>query len=174
MLTARTITPEHLKSISEMNDRLIGEVLDNVARADKLFREEVVALASDLTLRGILREYAYREIPQGWFNPESLPEHASPNDELEELDFKIKNRKRVIDEGLGHLFGEAIRPLQDTMPALYGELTAMIREADAVFKSRRKDSWSEAKLYSAALERNIRERIEELTAPAPLFIGNMW
>lgn len=32
MLTARTITPEHLKSISEMNDRLIGEVLDNVAR----------------------------------------------------------------------------------------------------------------------------------------------
>ena len=99
MLTARTITPEHLKSISEMNDRLIGEVLDNVARADKLFREEVVALASDLTLRSVLREYAYREIPQGWFNPESLPEHASPNDELEELEFKIKNRERVVEEG---------------------------------------------------------------------------
>lgn len=164
MLTARTITPEHLKSVSEMNDRLIGEVLDNVARADKLFREEVVALASDLTLRGILRERVYQEMSQGWFNPESLPEHASPNDELEELEFKIKNRKRVIDEGLGHLFSEAIRPLQDTMPGLHGELLAKIKESETEFKSRRNDSWSEAKLYSAALERNIRERLEALTS----------
>lgn len=164
MLTARKITPERLKHISEMKYQLIGDVLDNVARADKLFREEVVALASDLTLRGILRECAYREAQQGWFNPESLPEHASPNEALEELDFKIKNRKRVIDEGLGHLFGEAIRPLQDTMPGLYGELNAMIREVEVAFKSRRKDSWSEAKLHSAALERNIRERLEPLTS----------
>ena len=164
MLTARTITPEHLKRISEMKDQLIDDVLDNVAQADKMFREEVVALASDLALRGVLRECAYREAQQGWFNPESLPEHASPNDELEELEFKIKNRKRVIEEGLGHLFGEAIRPLQDAMPALYGELNAMIREVEAAFKSRRKDSWSEAKLYSAALERNIRERLEALTS----------
>lgn len=99
MLTPRTITPEHLKRISEMKDQLIDDVLDNVAQADKMFREEVVALASDLTLRSVLREYAYREIPQGWFNPESLPEHASPNDELEELEFKIKNRERVVEEG---------------------------------------------------------------------------
>lgn len=165
MLTPRTITPEHLKRISEMKDQLIDDVLDNVAQADKMFREEVVALASDLTLRSVLREYAYRAIPQGWFNPESLPEHASPNDELEELDFKIKNRKRVVEEGLGHLFGEAIRPLQDAMPGLHGELNAMIKEADTEFKSRRKDSWSEAKLCSAALEQKIRERLEELTYP---------
>lgn len=165
MLTARTITPERLKHISDMTNLLIGDVLDNVARADKLFREEVVALASDLTLRGILRECAYREIPQDWFNPESLPEHASPNDELEELEFKIKNQKRVIEEGLGHLFGEAIRPLQDMMPALYGELLAMIEEADTEFKSRHNDSCNEAKRYSAVLERNIQERLEELTSP---------
>lgn len=164
MLTARTITPEHLKHISEMKDQLIGDVLDNVARADKLFREEVVALASDLTLRGILRECAHREIPQGWFNPESLPEHASPNDALEELDFKIKNQKRVVEEGLGYLFGEAIIPLQDAMPTLYGELNAMIKEANTEFKSRRNDSCNEAKLYSAGLEQNIRERLEELTS----------
>ena len=163
MLTARTITPEHLKYISKMKYQLIGDVLDNVARADKLFREEVVELASDVTLRGILRECAYREAQQGWFNPESLPEHASPNDELEELDFKIKNQKRVVEEGLGYLFGEAISPLQDAMPTLYGELNAMIKKADTEFKSRRKDSWSEAKLCSAALERNMRERLEELT-----------
>lgn len=100
MLTPRTITPEHLKRISEMKDQLIDDVLDNVAQADKMFREEVVALASDLTLRSVLREYAYRKIPQGWFNPESLPEHASPNDELEELEFKIKNRERVVEGGL--------------------------------------------------------------------------
>ena len=50
------------------------------------------------------------------------------------------------------------------MPALYGELNAMIREVEAAFKSRRKDSWSEAKLYSAALELNIRERLEALTS----------
>lgn len=165
MLTARTITPEHLKRISEMKDQLIGDVLDNVAQADKLFREEVVALASALTLRGILRECAYREAQQGWFNPESLPEHASPNDELEELEFKIKNRERVVLEGLGHLFGEAISPLQNMMPGLYGELNAMIKKADTEFKSRRKDSWSEAKLCSAALERNMRERLAELTCP---------
>lgn len=165
MLTARTITPERLKHISGTKYQLIGDVLDNVAHADKLFREEVVALASDLTLRGILRECAYREIPQGWFNPESLPEHASPNDELEELEFKIKNRKRVVEEGLGHLFGEAIRPLQDMMPALYGELNTMIEEADTEFKNRRNDSWSDAKLCSAALERNMRERLEELASP---------
>lgn len=163
MLTAKTITPEHLKNISDMTNLLIGEVLDNVAQADKTFREEVVALASDLTLRGILREYVRREIPQGWFNPESLPEHTSPYEALNELEFKIKNRERVVLEGLGHLFGEAIRPLQDAMPALYGELLAMIEEADTEFKNRRKDSWSEAKLYSAVLERNIRERLEELT-----------
>ena len=164
MLTARIITPEHLKRISEMKDQLIDDVLDNVARADKLFREEVVALASDLTLRGILRECAYREAQQGWFNPEVLPKHTSPNDALKELEFKIANRKRVVEEGLGHLFGEAIRPLQDMMPGLYDELTAIIEEADTEFKSRRKDSWSEAKLYSAALERNIRERLEALTS----------
>lgn len=164
MLTARTITPERLKRISNMTDHLIGEVLDNVAQADKTFREEVVALASDLTLRGILRECAYREIPQGWFNPESLPAHSSPSDVLEELEFKIKNRKRVIDEGFSSLFSEAIRPLQDAMPGLHGELNAMIREVESAFKSRRKDSWSEAKLYSAALERNIRERLEALTS----------
>lgn len=164
MLTPRTITPEHLKRISETKYQLIGDVLDNVAQADKMFREEVVALASDLTFRGILRECVHREIPLGWFNSESLPEHASPNEALEELDFKIKNRKRVVEEGLGHLFGEAIRPLQDAMPGLHGELTAMIREVEAAFKSRRKDSWSEAKLYSAALERNIRERLEALTS----------
>lgn len=165
MLTARTITPERLKHISEMKYQLIGDVLDNVARADKLFREEVVALASDLTLRGILRECVYREAQQGWFNPEVLPEHTSPNDALKELDFKIVNRKRVVEEGLGHLFGEAIRPLQDMMPGLYDELTAIIEEADTEFKSRRNDSCNEAKLYSAGLERNIRERFEELTAP---------
>lgn len=165
MLTARTITPEHLKHISDTKYQLIGDVLDNVAQADKLFREEVVALASDLTLRGIIRECAHREIPQGWFNPEPLPEHASPNDALKELDFKINNRKRVVEEGLGHLFGEGIRPLQDAMPGLYDELTTMIKEADTEFKNRRKDSWSEAKLCSAALERNMRERLEELTAP---------
>lgn len=165
MLTARTITPEHLKSISSMKDRLIGDVLNNVSRADKMFREEVVALASDLTLRGILRECAYREIPQGWFNPESLPEHASPNEALEELDFKIKNQERVVEDGLGHLFSEAISPLQDAMPALYGELLVMIEEADTEFKSRHNDSCNEAKLYSAALERNIRERLDKLTCP---------
>lgn len=164
MLTPRTITPEHLKRISEMKDQLIDDVLDNVAQADKMFREEVVALASDVTLRGVLREYAYREIPQGWFKPESLPEYASPSVVLEELEFKIKNRERVVLEGLGHLFGEAIRPLQEAMPGLYDELTAMIREVEAAFKSRRKDSWSEAKLYSAALELNIRERLEALTS----------
>ena len=164
MLTARTITPERLKHISEMKYQLIGDVLDNVARADKLFREEVVALASDLTLRGILRECAYREAQQGWFNPEVLPKHTSPNDALKELEFKIANRKRVVEEGFSSLFSEAIRPLQDAMPALYGELNAMIREVEAAFKSRRKDSWSEAKLYSAALELNIRERLEALTS----------
>lgn len=163
MLTARTITPERLKRISNMTDHLIGEVLDNVAQADKTFREEVVALASDLTLRGILRECAYREIPQGWFNPESLPAHSSPSDELEELEFKIKNRKRVIDEGLGHLFGDAISPLQGMMPALYGELLVMIEGADTEFKTRRNDSCNEAKLCSAGLEQNIRERLEVLT-----------
>ena len=161
MLTARTITGERLKCIS---DQLIGKVLDNVAQADKTFREEVVALASDVTLRSVLKERVYREIPQGWFKPESLPEHASPSVVLEELEFKIKNRKRVVLEGLGHLFGEAIRPLQEAMPGLYNELTAIIEEVDAAFKSRRKDSWSEAKLYSAALERNIRERLEALTS----------
>lgn len=165
MLTPRTITPEHLKCISEMKYQLIGDVLDNVARADKMFREEVVALASALTLRGILMECVYREAQQGWFNPEVLPEHTSPNDALKELDFKIVNRKRVVEEGLGHLFGEAISPLQDVMPALYGELNAMIKEADTEFKSRYSDSWSKAKLCSAALERNIRERLEVLTAP---------
>lgn len=164
MLTARTITPERLKHISEMKYQLIGDVLDNVARADKLFREEVVALASDLTLRGILRECAYREAQQGWFNPEVLPKHTSPNDALKELEFKIANRERVVEEGFSSLFSEAIRPLQDAMPALYGELNAMIREVEAAFKSRRKDSWSEAKLYSAALELNIRERLEALTS----------
>lgn len=164
MLTPRTITPEHLKRISEIKDQLIDNVLDNVAQADKMFREEVVALASDLTLRSVLREYAYREIPQGWFNPESLPEHASPNDELEELEFKIKNRERVVEKSFSHLFGEAIQPLQDVMPALYGELTVMIEEADAAFKSCYSDSWSKAKLCSAALERNIRERLEVLTS----------
>ena len=164
MLTARTLTPERLKHISEMKYQLIGDVLDNVARADKLFREEVVALASDLTLRGILRECAYREAQQGWFNPEVLPKHTSPNDALKELEFKIANRERVAEEGFSSLFSEAIRPLQDAMPALYGELNAMIREVEAAFKSRRKDSWSEAKLYSAALELNIRERLEALTS----------
>lgn len=163
MLTPRTITPEHLKYISEMKYQLIGGVLDNVAQVDKLFREEVVALASDLTLRSVLRECVYREAQQGWFNPEVLPEHTSPNDALKELDFKIANRKRVVEEGLGHLLGKAIRPLQDVMPGLYDELTAIIEEADTEFKNRRNDSWSEAKLYSAALEQNIRERIEELT-----------
>ena len=163
MLTARTITPERLKRISNMTDQLIGEVLDNVAQADKTFREEVVALASDLTLRGILRECVHREIPQGWFNSESLPEHASPYRVLEELDFKIKNRERVVEEGLGLPFREAISPLQGMMPALYGELLAMIEEADTEFKSRRNDSCNEAKLCSAALERNMRERLEELT-----------
>jgi hypothetical protein len=166
MLTARTIIPERLKHISGTKYQLIGDVLDNVAQADKLFREEVVALASDLTLRGILRECAYKEIPLGWFNPEPLPEHASPNDELEELDFKIKNQKRVVEEGLGYLFGEAISPLQDAMPTLYGELNAMIKEADTEFKNRCNDSWGEGKLYSAALEQKIREQIEELTHPA--------
>lgn len=164
MLTARIITPERLNRISETKYQLIGDVLDNVARADKLFREEVVALASDLTLRGILRECAHREAQQGWFNPEFLPAHASPNDVLKELDFKIANRKRVVEEGLGHLFGEAISPLQDAMPGLHDELTTIIEEADTEFKSRRKDSWSEAKLCSAALERNMRERLEELTS----------
>lgn len=165
MLTARTITPEHLKRISETKYQLIGDVLDNVARADKLFREEVVALASDVTLRGVLRECVYREAQQGWFNPESLPEHASPNEALNELDFKIKNQQRVVEKSFSHLFGEAIQPLQDVMPALHDELNAMIKEADTEFKSRRKDSWSEAKLCSAALEQKIRERLEELTAP---------
>lgn len=51
------------------------------------------------------------------------------------------------------------------MPGLHNELTTMIREAEAAFKSRRNDSWSEAKLCSAALERNMRERLEELTYP---------
>lgn len=165
MLTARKITPERLKHISEMKYQLIGDVLDNVARADKLFREEVVALASDLTLRGILRECAYREAQQGWFNPEVLHKHTSPNDALKELEFKIANRKRVVEEGFSSLFSEAIRPLQDAMPGLHGELTAMIMEADAAFKSRRNGSWSEAKLCSAALERKMRERLEELTSP---------
>ena len=165
MLTARIITPERLKHISETKYQLIDDVLDNVAQADKMFREEVVALASDLTLRGVLRECAHREIPQGWFSPESLPEHASPNDARKELDFKIKNRERVVLEGLGQLFGEAISPLQDAMPTLYCELNAMIKEADTEFKSRHNDSWSEAKLCSAGLEQNIRERLEELTAP---------
>lgn len=164
MLTARTITPERLKHISAAKDRLIGEVLDNVARADKLFREEVVALASDVTLSGVLRECVYREAQQGWFNPESLPEHASPNEALNELDFKIKNQERVVEKSFSHLFGEAIQPLQDVMPALYGELTVMIEEADAAFKSCYSDSWSKAKLCSAALERNIRERLEVLTS----------
>lgn len=49
MLAPRIITPEHLKHIS---DHLIGKVLDDVGQADKMFREEVVTLASDLTLRG--------------------------------------------------------------------------------------------------------------------------
>lgn len=165
MLTVRTITPEHIEHISNMTVQLIGEALDNVAQADKTFREEVVALASDLTLRGILRECVRREIPKGWFNPESLPEHTSPYDALNELEFRIKNRERVVEEGLGHLFGEAIRPLQGTMPALHGELLAMIEEADTEFKSRRNDSCNEAKLCSAALERKMRERLEELASP---------
>ena len=99
-----------------------------------------------------------------WFNPEVLPKHTSPNDALKELEFKIANRKRVVEEGLGHPFGEAIHPLQDMMPGLYDELTAIIEEADTEFKSRRNDSCNEAKLYSAALERNIRERLEALTS----------
>lgn len=165
MLTARTITPERLKRITNMTDQLIGEVLDNVAQADKTFREEVVALASGLTLRGILRECVYREIPQGWFKPESPPEHASPYDALEKLDFKIKNRQRVVEEGFSHLFSEAISPLRDMMPALYGELTAIIGEADTEFKSRRNDNWNGAKVCSTALEQKIGARLEELANP---------
>lgn len=59
----------------------------------------------------LMRTLPYREMRPGWFNPESLPEHASPNDELEELEFKIKNRRRVVEEGFSSLFSEAIRPL---------------------------------------------------------------
>lgn len=40
--------------------------------------------------------------------------------------------------------------------------------------SRRNDSCNEAKLYSAGLEQNMRERLEELTNSPSRLWENMW
>lgn len=163
MLTAKVLTPDLVALYGkyfEDSYRLVERVKFDVARAAELFRTDVAALVSE-----VARQEKYIEMQvdliRGWHPTrekqerwERLMEHVEDT-----RDAVTALRRRINSEFEGRFF-EAISPLEATQPLLFGELSGVIHDASANFRSHRITDTREAKGKATKLERDLTEYLD--------------
>lgn len=163
MLTAKVLTPDLVALYSkyfEDNYRLVERVKFDVARAAELFRTDVAVLVSEVARQ---EEYIEMQVKllHDWHPPrekrerwERLMEHVE--DTRREV---TALRRRINSEFEGRFF-EAISPLEATQPILFEELSEVIHDASANFRSHRITDTRDAKGKATKLEHDLTEYLD--------------
>lgn len=163
MLTAKVLTATQVALYgkrSEDNYRLVEKVKFDVARAAELFRTDVAVLVSEVARQEeyiemqvkLMRDWhPTREKRERW---ERLMEHVE--DTRREV---TALRRRINSEFEGRFF-EAISPLEAAQPLLFKELSGVIHDASANFRSHRITNTREAKGKAIKLEHDLTEYLE--------------
>lgn len=163
MLTAKVLTPDLVVLYGkyfEDNYRMVERVKFDVARAAELFRTDVAVFVSDVARQEkhiemqveLLRDWhPTREKRERW---ERLMEHVE--DTRREL---TALRRRFNSEFEGRFF-EAISPLETVQPILFEELSGVIHDASANFRSHRITDTREAKGKATELEYDLTKYLE--------------
>ena len=165
LLTAKVLTPDLVALYGkyfEDNYRLVERVKFDVARAAELFRTDVAALVSE-----VARQEKYIEMQvdliRGWHpweNPAKMERRERLMEHVEDTrDAVTALRRRINSEFEGRFF-EAISPLEATQPLLFGELSGIIHDASANFRSHRITDTREAKGKATKLERDLTEYLD--------------
>lgn len=163
MITAKVLTPTLVALYGkrfEDNYRLVEKVKFDVARVAELFRADVAALVSE-----VARQEEYIEIQmklmRDWHPPrekrerwERLMKH------IEDTRREVTALRRRINSEFEGRFFEAIYPLENTQPLLFKELSGLIHDASANFRSHRIRDTREAKGKATRLEHDLMEYLE--------------
>lgn len=162
MLTAKVLTPDLVALYGkyfEDNYRLVERVKFDVARAAELFRTDVAALVSEVARREQYIEVRL-DLIRGWHPREKPEKRERIIDHIEGMrDAVTALRRRINSEFEGRFF-EAISPLEATQPILFEELSGIIHDASANFRSHRITDTREAKGKATELERDLTEYLE--------------
>lgn len=165
LLTAKVLTADQVALYGkyfEDNYRLVERVKFDVARAAELFRTDVAALVSEVARQekyiemqvDLIRGWHPRENPAKMERRERLIEHVEDT-----RDAVTALRRRINSEFEGRFF-EAISPLEATQPLLFGELSGIIHDASANFRSHRITDTREAKGKATKLEHDLTEYLD--------------
>ena len=167
MLTAKVLTPDLVALYGkyfEDNYRLVEKVKFDVARAAELFRVDVAVLVSEVARQEkyiemqveLMRDWhPTREKRERW---ERLMEHVEDT-----RDAVTVLRRRINSEFEGRFF-EAISPLEATQPILFEELSGVIHDASANFRSHRITDTREAKGKATELEHDLTKYLDAALA----------
>lgn len=165
MITAKVLTPTLVALYGkrfEDNYQLVEKVKFDVARVAELFRADVAALVSE-----VARQEEYIEIQmelmRGW-HPKERPEKRERWERLmkhieDTRDEVTVLRRRFNSEFEGRFF-EAISPLENTQSLLFKELSGIIHDASANFRSRRIKDARVAKGKATELEYDLTKCLD--------------
>lgn len=166
MLTAKVLTPDLVALYGkyfEDNYRLVERVKFDVARAAELFRTDVAALVSK-----VARQEQYIEIQvelmRGWHPREKQERWEHLMEHIEDTRREVTALRRRINSEFEGRFFEAIYPLENTQPLLFKELSGLIHDASANFRSHRIRDTRDAKGKATELEHDLTKYLDAALA----------
>ena len=162
MLTAKVLTPTQVALYGkrfEDSYRLVERVKFDVVKAAELFRADVAVLVSE-----VARQEEYIEIQvelmRGWHPKERRERWERLMKHIEDTRDEVTALRRRINSEFEGRFFEAIYPLENTQPLLFKELSGLIHDASANFRSHRIRDTREAKGKATRLEHDLMEYLE--------------
>lgn len=163
MLTAKVLTPTQVALYGKRsadNYRLVEKVKFDVALAAELFRVDVAALVSE-----VARQEQYIEIQveliRDWHpTREKRDRWERLMEYVEDTRHEVTALRRRINSEFEGRFFEAICPLETVQPILFEELSGVIHDASANFRSHRITDTRDAKGKATELEYDLTKYLE--------------